>query len=813
MTRGRKPGILSIPVIALRGLAVFPDVMLHFEVTRESSAGALEGAMAAGSCVFLVGQRDIAVEEPAQGDLYDIGTISTIRQILRLPDNVVRVLVEGNARGRILRLTQRTPYLQADVQELESEPSPQPAGAREEALMRAVMDQIQRYADLSPKAPPDLLVNVLASSDPGFIADYIAQNISMRSSDKQIILEELNPSVRLEKLLRLLEREVEIATMDLEIQNKAREQMADQQREYYLREQLKVIQEQLGEEGSLDEIAEYKSRIENADMPEEVAAKLQKELRRMSRQPFGSSEASVLRTWLDICLDLPWGRAPRERITVAGVRKILEQDHYGLEKVKERILEFVAVKQLSPQLKGQVLCLVGPPGVGKTSIAVSMARALHRKLVRISLGGVSDEAEIRGHRKTYVGAMPGRIIHAIQQAETSNPLILFDEIDKLGRDRRGDPASALLEVLDPEQNSAFRDNFLEVPYDLSEVLFVTTANTTETIPKPLLDRMEVIEVGSYTDEEKLHIARDHLLVKEMKGHGLKKRQLSVSDEALRHVITDYTRESGVRVLERQLGALCRKAAMKLVEGSSGRTVTIGPEDLKSYLGAPRYHPEQQALEEQVGVVNGLAWTSAGGEMLEVEVNVVPGSGKVELTGNLGEVMKESAQAALSFIRSQAARLNISSDFYREKDIHVHFPEGAVPKDGPSAGIAITTAIVSALTGIPVCRGIAMTGEVTLRGRVLAVGGLREKTMAAYRCGVRTVIIPAENALDLDEIDQTVRAGLEFVLVSRAEQVLDHALAGPIPRAVPEPLVTRSQAEPLPSVIPPVAEPPVPGLRQ
>ena len=767
----------TMPVIALRGLTVFPNVLIHFEVSRDISIKALETAMSAGSPIFLVGQKDIGVEQPGLEDLYQIGTISSIRQILRMPGDNVRVMVEGQSRGRMIQMLRTEPNLEAEVQEIQAQEAPARSSAKTEALMRATYDLFQQYAELAPKLSPDLLIHVLASQDPGHIADYIAQNIPMRNSDKQAILEELRPNKRLEKLYKLLEREVEILTLDSEIQNKAREQMADHQRDYYLREQLKAIQNELGEGEGADEIEEYRQKIAKADLPDQVREKLNKELGRLAKQSYGSSEGTVLRNYLDVCLELPWGVKTKEKISVAAVRKALDQDHYGLEKVKERILEFVAVKQLAPELKGQVICLVGPPGVGKTSIAMSMARAMNRKLARLSLGGVSDEAEIRGHRKTYVGAMPGRIISAINQCGSCNPLMLLDEIDKLGHDHRGDPASALLEVLDGEQNATFRDNFLEIPFDLSEVMFITTANSLDTIPRPLLDRMEVIELGSYTDEEKVQIAKRHLLPKELGRHGLTKAQMKVSDGALREIISAYTRESGVRVLERRLAGLCRKAAMKVVTGDV-KSIRITEKDLKEYLGIPRYHPERQALEERVGVVNGLAWTSVGGELLEVEVNVIPGSGKVELTGNLGDVMKESAHAALSYIRSQSDRLGIPTDFYKEKDIHVHFPEGAVPKDGPSAGIAITTAMVSALTGRPVRRGIAMTGEVTLRGRVLPIGGLKEKTMAAFRNGIKTVIIPADNEKDLEEIDQTVRKALQFILVERADQVLAAALNRP-----------------------------------
>ena len=766
--------VLSLPVIALRGLTIFPNVLIHFEVARTISIKAIEEAMSVGTQVFLVGQKDLSVENPGEDDLYTVGTIANIRQILRMPGDNVRVMVDGRNRGRILRLFETEPCLRAEVQEIPAEKAPEKVTPKVEALIRSTYDLFQSYAELVPKMSPDLLVNILASDDPGHIADYIAQNIPMRNASKQIILEDINPVRRLKKLYRILHREVEILSLDQDIQQKTKDQMTEQQKDYYLREQIKAIQNELGDEEPSDEIEDYRNQIAKAKLPKIVREKLTKELGRLAKQPFGSSEGTVLRSYLDICLELPWGKYTKERVNMDVVRRALDRDHYGLEKVKDRIMEFVAVKQLSPQLKGQVLCLVGPPGVGKTSVAMSVAKAMNRKLARISLGGVSDEAEIRGHRKTYVGAMPGRIISAINQSGSCNPMLLLDEIDKLGHDYRGDPASALLEVLDVEQNSNFRDNFLEIPFDLSDVLFITTANTLDTIPKALLDRMEVIEMPSYTDEEKVQIAKHHLFPKELNRHGLKARQLRISDDALREIISAYTKESGVRTLERKLGAICRKAAMKIVEDSC-KQVRVTEKNLEEFLGIPRYYPERQVLEERIGVVNGLAWTSVGGELLEVEVNVVPGSGKLELTGNLGDVMKESAHAALSFIRSQADRLKIPQDFYKEKDIHVHFPEGAIPKDGPSAGIAITTAMVSALTGAPVCRGIAMTGEVTLRGRVLPIGGLREKTMAAYRNGIQKVIIPADNAKDLEEIDQTVRRALEFELVERADQVLSLAL--------------------------------------
>ena len=763
-----------MPALALRGLTIFPNMMLHFDVGREASIKALDESMTSGQPIFLVAQRDMAVEEPKEADLYRVGTISTVRQILRLPGGNVRVMVEGVSRGRLQCLTQTTPYFTAQVEEIPEETTFR-RSARTEALIRQTYELFENYIDLAPKMTPDILLSVLSSEEPGYIADYIAQNLPMRTGDKQAILEELRPVRRLEKLCQNLRREVAILELEHQMQDKVRDQLTRSQRDYVLREQLKVIQQELGEDGQGDsELEEYRQRIAQAKLPQEVADKLTKELGRLEKQPFGSAEATVLRNYLDTVLELPWGKYTKERVNVEAARKVLDGDHYGLEKVKERILEFLAVKQLSPQMKGQIICLVGPPGVGKTSIATSVAHAIHRNMARISLGGVHDEAEIRGHRKTYVGAMPGRIIAAIKQAESCNPLLLLDEIDKLGNDQRGDPASALLEVLDAEQNATFRDHFLEVPFDLSDVLFITTANTLDTIPKPLLDRMEVIELSSYTDEEKVEIAKRHLIPKQIKRHGLTKAKFKLSDDALHTLIRGYTRESGVRILERQIGALCRKAAMRLVTGTV-KSVSVTEKNLEELLGIPRYHPDHIPQTEQVGVVNGLAWTSVGGEILEVEVAVVPGTGKVELTGNLGDVMKESAHAALTYIRSRAAQLGIEADFHKTKDLHIHFPEGAVPKDGPSAGIAITTAMVSALTGLPVKTELAMTGEVTLRGRVLPIGGLKEKTMAAYRNGIRTVLIPADNEKDLEEIDPTVKAGLRFVPVEQVDQVLAEAL--------------------------------------
>ena len=766
----------TMPALALRGLAIFPNTILHFDVGRKASIQALDTAMSTGQNVFLVAQRDMTVEEPVEGDLYTVGTVSSVRQILRLPGDSVRVMVEGIGRGRLLRLTADGPCLMAEVEPIACETAAAQPTARTEALIRRTYELFERYVELAPKMTHDILLSVLSSEDPGYIADYIAQNLPMRVEDKQAVLEELRPVRRLGRLCQILRREVEILELELEMQEKVREQVARSQRDYVLREQLKVLQQELGEDQPQadQELEDYRLRIARAPLPGEVREKLEKEVRRLEKQPFGSAEATVLRNYLDTVLELPWGKKTRERLDVAAARKILDADHYGLDKVKERILEFLAVKQLSPDLKGQILCLVGPPGVGKTSIASSVAKALRRKMARVSLGGIHDEADIRGHRKTYVGAMPGRIIAAVSQAGSSNPLLLLDEIDKLGSDQRGDPASALLEVLDSEQNSTFRDHFLEVPFDLSDVLFITTANTLDTVPRPLLDRMEVIELTSYTDEEKVEIAKRHLLPKQLKRHGLKKSQLKISDGAIRALIRGWTREAGVRVLERELAALCRKAAMALVS-TDVKAVHITPEGLEAHLGVPRYHPDRLSRAPQVGVVNGLAWTSAGGELLEVEVAAVPGSGKLELTGNLGDVMKESAHAALTYLRGRARPLGLPEDFHKNRDIHIHFPEGAVPKDGPSAGIAIATAMVSALTGTPVRGDVAMTGEITLRGRVLPIGGLKEKTMAAYRSGIRTVILPMDNRKDLEEIDPAVRAGLRFLPVEQVDAVLAEAL--------------------------------------
>ncbi len=768
----------NIPVLALRGLTVFPHMNLTFDVERRISIAALERAMEADQEIFLVTQREIGVDLPGEKDLYTIGTVSHISQILRLSGTSVRCVVEGRRRARLRRLWQTEPFLQANVEALEEEPESEAfrKSPRTEALLRQTFHLFSEYAQLTGNVPEEVLTTLMDDHQQvGELADFIAQNIALRYQDKQALLEEFSPVARIRMLNRFLARENDVLGFEHEMEGKVRDQLARSQREQILRAQIRVLQNELGEGGSdEDELETYRQRIQELALPEETEKHLLKEVSKLAKQPFGSAEGAVIRNYLDVCLEMPWNQETKERVSVDAARKVLEKDHYGLEKVKERILETIAVRQMNPEGKGQILCLVGPPGVGKTSIAISVAKALNRKLARLSLGGVRDEADIRGHRKTYIGAMPGRIVEAISRSGSMNPLLLLDEIDKLGSDYRGDPAAALLEVLDSEQNHAFRDHFLEIPLDLTKVMFITTANTTDTIPRPLLDRMEVIRLASYTDEEKLQIARRHLLPKQLAEHGLKKGAVRISDDVIRSIIRDYTRESGVRLLERRLAAVCRKADVALLKGDVKR-ITVTEKDLPKLLDCQPYPPALHTEQEEVGVVNGLAWTEAGGEILEVEVNVMEGSGKLELTGNLGDVMKESAQAAMSCLRSRAEALGIQPDFYKTKDIHVHFPEGAVPKDGPSAGIAVTTAMLSALTGRKIRSGIAMTGEVTLRGRVLAIGGLKEKTMAALRNGIGTVLIPKDNVRDLEEIDQTVRAALHFIPVETVDQVFAAAL--------------------------------------
>ncbi len=771
----------NIPVLALRGLTAFPGQTMSFDAERDISIFALDSAMENDRRLLAVTQRELSTAEPGEEELYTIGTVCHILQIIKTSDTTVRVIVEGECRARLHRLWQKKPFLQAQAELLPETESRHTA--RSEALIRRTYVLFGEYRELVGSISDDFSAAVLDCGDTGRLADLITQNINLRHQDRQRVLEELYPDKRLRIVNDILTHEVDVLSLESEMEQKVRMRVAQVQKDMILREQVKVLQHELGDDGD-EEIEEYTARIEAAHLPDEVHKKLTKEVERLAKQPFGSAEASVIRNYLDVCLELPWNKSTRERADVAQARKILDKEHYGLDKVKERVLEFIAVRQLNPDAKGKILCLVGPPGVGKTSVAMSVARAMNRKCARLSLGGVRDEADIRGHRKTYIGAMPGRIIEALGRAGTMNPLLVLDEIDKLASDMRGDPAAALLEVLDSEQNGAFRDHFVEVPVDLSRVMFITTANTTSTIPRPLLDRMEVIELGSYTDEEKLHIAREHLLPKQMKENGLRRGQLRLDDDALRRIITDYTRESGVRTLERQLGKLCRRAAMRLVQTDVKR-IDVTAKELKDFLDTPPYGEDTRSKTDQIGVVNGLAWTEVGGELLEVEAGVMDGTGKLELTGNLGQVMQESVKAAYTCLRSRARELGIAPDFYKTKDIHVHFPEGAVPKDGPSAGIAITTAMLSALTGRAVRHDVAMTGEVTLRGRVLPIGGLREKTMAAKRNGITTVIIPKENEKDLADIDPAVRAALRFVTAETVDAVFAHALTLPKKEAAVE----------------------------
>jgi len=772
----RKAGkkLRRIPCLPLRGLTVFPYMVLHFDVGRQKSIAALEEAMINDQELLLVTQKDAKMDDPGFDDIYHVGTVSKIKQLLKLPGDTIRVLVEGLRRGRIIECISTDPYFEVKIEEIE-ETDPEPGNLEQEALMRSMLDIFEDYVKLGNRVSPDTLISVNAVEKPGQLADIIAANVLVKIEDKQSILEAFDPRDRLEKLYGILTREIQILEIERKINQRVKKQIDKLQREYYLREQLKAIQKELGEKDGIgEEVDEYRRKIEEAQLPEEAYEKAMKELDRLSRMPQGSPEIGIIRTYLDWLVELPWNVETEDNTDIKRAAKILDEDHYGLEKVKERVLEYLAVHQLTQQMKGPILCFVGPPGVGKTSIARSIARALNRKFVRMSLGGVRDEAEIRGHRRTYVGAIPGRIIASIKQAGTRNPIFLFDEIDKMSSDFRGDPASAMLEVLDPEQNFAFRDHYLEVPFDLSKVMFLTTANTLETIPRPLLDRMEVIHISGYTEEEKLHIASRYLIPKQVREHGLKEGSVQIPERAIRDIINYYTREAGVRNLERQIATICRKAARQILETNQQR-VRITGGNLKRYLGVPIYRYEKAGQHDQAGIVTGLAWTAVGGETLLVEAIHMPGTGKLVLTGQLGDIMKESAQAGFSYIRSKVRDFGIDPDFYNNTDIHVHIPEGAIPKDGPSAGITMTTAIISALTGIPARSDVAMTGEITLRGRVLPIGGLKEKVLAAHRAGITKVIIPAENEKDMREIPENVKRKVKIVLVEHMDQVLEHAL--------------------------------------
>ena len=769
----RENRLSTLPMLVLRGLVCFPETVIHFDVGRLKSVAALNMAMERDQRIFLVSQKDVTQDDPKPDELHRMGVVGRVRQIVKLPHDNFRITVDGEYRATVVEILQTEPYFMVVAQERQDKPvSP---ALLEDALVRECRQQFERYADLVPKMAPDVMFGVASDDRAGHLADFVASNLNMPLEEKQRILNIQSVTSRMETLLRILDKECQILELEKKIEDKVQEQMDENQKEFYLREQIRAISEELGQgDDPLEESGEYAKAIEALDLPEEIAAQLHKESRKLGKMPPGSHEATVVRTYLDTCLALPWNVTTKDNLDLARARRILDRDHDGMEKVKERIIEALAVRQLSAEMKGQVLCLVGPPGVGKTSIARSIAEAMGRKYVRVSLGGVRDETEIRGHRRTYVGSMPGRIISAVKQAGTRNPLILLDEIDKMGHDFRGDPASAMLEVLDTEQNNAFRDHFIDLPFDLSEVMFVTTANDASAIPAPLYDRMDVIHLSSYTAEEKKRIARRHLLKKQIKKHGLSGKQLKLSDSGLARIIECYTSEAGVRTLERQLATLCRKTATALVEGKEA-AVSITASNLEDYLGPVKYKPDAHSHHNEVGVVNGLAWTAVGGATMPIEVAVLDGTGKIELTGNLGDVMKESAKTAISYVRSRADDWHIDADFYKNKDIHIHVPEGAVPKDGPSAGVTMATAIVSALTGIPVKGDVAMTGEISLRGRVMPIGGLREKAMAAYTHRLTTVIIPEDNHADLSEVDGTVKEHTKFITARNLDTVIGHAL--------------------------------------
>lgn len=771
MTNTPETGIM--PILALRGLAIFPDQTVHFDIGRIKSAMALENAMKHDQTLILVPQKNILDEDPDLSGLCSIGTVVKVKQVLKSHGENIRVLVTGLYRAKILNLKQFSPYMSGLVERLPEQATSDTLKAR--ALRREAVALYAAYIETMETPAQAVHLRIMASEDCGFIADTIAQNSGIDYKDKAKLLCQTNPYKRLEKAIFLLRQEVQVQQIESDIQEKTRVQIDQDQRDYYLREQIKAIREELGEGEDYSEFSEYEKGILLLNLPTDSEKKLLKDLDRLKKQPFGSSEASILRNYLDTVLELPWNVKTKEKVNISSAQKTLDKDHYGMEKVKQRIVESIATRQLAPSMPPQILCLVGPPGVGKTSVAYSIAKSLNRKMARIALGGVHDEADIRGHRKTYVGAMPGRILSALIQAGSTNPVLLLDEVDKMGSDYRGDPSAALLEVLDAEQNKTYRDHYLEIPFNLSDVMFITTANTTDSIPRPLLDRMEIIELGSYTDEEKVMITKNHLFPKQLAKHGIKKAQLSISDDGIREVIRCYTRESGVRSLERCISEICRKVGCKILSDETFTRVRITGSNIEEYLGVRKFLQDRIPGSDQVGLVTGLAWTSVGGETLEAEVNVMDGTGKLELTGNLGDVMKESAHAALSYIRANAKKLGISADFYKTKDIHVHFPEGAVPKDGPSAGITVCTAMVSALTGKTVRRDIAMTGEISLRGRVLPIGGLKEKTMAALRHGINTVIIPKDNERDLQQIDPLVRKSLNFITAETIDVVLNAAL--------------------------------------
>ncbi len=762
----------ELPLIPLRGIVGFPGVQINIEIVRPISLKAFTAAATIHDArVILAAQKDISVDDPTSDDIFGIAVLAEIKHVVKNPQGNLSVVFEGISRIELGEIKSSEPYFTASYTECvqkETETS-----SKILAMMQEVKNRLQALKNIHPIFTDELRMNAEAIADPGYLADFVASSALLDYKNKQEILDALDAETRLERLLVYLSEEIMLLECEHDIQMQVREKIDRNQKDYFLREQIKAIQSELGDDED-DEIAEYEDRILAADMPEEVKEKLYRELSKLAKTPFGAAEGTVLRSYLDTCLDFPFGIRSSDPVNVEEARVILDEDHDGLEKVKERILEFVAIKEFTPDVKGQIICLVGPPGVGKTSVAASIARALKRKYARVSLGGMHDEAEIRGHRKTYVGAMPGRIVTALINAKAINPVIVLDEIDKMSRDFRGDPTSALLEVLDPEQNKSFRDNFLEIPVDLSDTMFIATANTYEGIPAPLLDRMEIIELSTYTDTEKLAIAKNHLIPKQLRANGIKSRMFKITDGGIHALITDYTREAGVRNLERELASLIRKAAKAIAEGKC-KSVTVTEKNIKKYLGKPKVVQEKPEATDPVGVVNGLAYTQAGGDMLKVEVAVMDGTGKIELTGSLGDVMKESAKIAHSYVRTVTDTYSIDTDFYKTKDIHIHFPEGAVPKDGPSAGVTMVTAIVSALGNHRVKSDVAMTGEITLRGKVLPIGGLKEKTLAAYRSGIKTVLIPEDNLRDLDEIDKEAKDNLTFIPCKSASDVLSNAL--------------------------------------
>ena len=761
--------------VTMRGLVAFPNMVMHFDVAREKSIQSIKNALEGNGKIFLVAQHEAYVDNPEVSDLYKIGVVAEIKQVLRLPDNIMKVLVKGLYKARLVNLIDDGEKMMSVVKRIPSHSRAKTDSTDTEALMRAVKGAFERYSSFFPKMPQELIISVMTQENPEKLFELIVFNCTIGYREKQELLEETNILNRLGMLVSFISSENEVLEIEQSIHEQTQENMDKNQREYFLREQMRVIQEQLGE-GEGEENFRYISKAMSIECDEKSRERLIKEIEKLNKMPPYSQEAFVIRNYLDAVFELPWGKYSKAKISLAKAETILEKEHYGLRKVKERILEFLAVHMLNPKIKGQIICLAGPPGIGKTSIAKSIAKAMGRKYARVSLGGVRDEADIRGHRKTYIGAMPGRIITAMQQAGSCNPLILFDEIDKLCNDIKGDPSSAMLEVLDSEQNKEFRDHFIEIPFDLSKTVFIMTANNVSNIPEPLLDRMEIIELPSYTTEEKFHIAKEHLLPKQIKEHGLKASQLKIRDEAIYDIIQFYTKEAGVRSLERQLASICRKVAKKIASEET-KKVIIKQEDVAEYLGIKKYSADLISKENQVGVVNGLAWTSVGGVMMPLEVLVLDGTGKAEVTGSLGDVMKESSKIAVSYVRSVAEKYNIDKEFYKKNDIHIHAPEGAVPKDGPSAGITMTTALVSALSGIPVRADVAMTGEITLHGKVLPIGGLREKTMAAYKAGIKTVIIPVANKPDLEEVDNVVKEHIEFVYAENLTDVLDVALIG------------------------------------